>query len=81
MLNSSHLLLTEGVYCHPMNTNIRTMTVDQLGIHCNRLVEAQVMALPGKARVDAVNATRAAYSELRGRTSKGRMAFLRLQAI
>lgn len=64
-----------------MNKNILTMTIAELEAHSLRLVEAQVLARPGQARVDAVNATRAAWSELKRRTHVSHSPFLRLQAI
>lgn len=63
-----------------MNTNIRTMTIAELETHSLKLVEAQVLAQPGKDRIYAVNATRAAWSELKRRTHVSRVSFLRLQA-
>lgn len=64
-----------------MNTNILTMTIAELEAHSLRLVEAQVLARPGQERVEAVNATRAAWSELKRRTHVSRAPLLRLQAI
>lgn len=63
-----------------MNTSIYSMTTDELSHYIDALIQRQVMAKPGTDRIEAVNATRAAFAELKRRAPGKRSMVLGLQA-